>query len=75
MGDEMPKTPKKCATCGGTGSILSHRSWFTADGFKRSRCPICSGTGLSSYQPEPGYARFQSNARTWVINNNAASAS
>lgn len=58
----MPET-NKCRTCGGTGEILSMRSWFKSDGYARSRCGICAGSGQSSYQPDTAYARFQATAR------------
>lgn len=56
-------TIKPCKTCGGTGRIYAHRSWFTADGYYSLRCGICAGSGESSYQPDPVYARFQAQAR------------
>lgn len=52
-----------CRTCGGTGAILSHRSWFPADGFSRDKCGICGGTGQSSYRDDPEYIAFQKTAR------------
>lgn len=44
----------KCRTCDGTGTVFLMNSWFIRDGLCRSRCGICSGTGLSDYQPAPG---------------------
>lgn len=57
-----------CATCGGTGASLSRRSWFTEDGFKRSRCAICGGTGQAQrgFIPDSGYVAFQAKAREWA---------
>jgi hypothetical protein len=53
----------RCKTCGGTGRIYSHSSWFAVDGYRRSICSICSGTGFSAYADDAHYARFQSEAR------------
>jgi hypothetical protein len=39
------------------------RSAFIADGYRRERCGICSGTGESSYRDSPDYIRFQRTAR------------
>ncbi len=46
----MAKKLRDCETCGGTGWQWLLRSWFPADGMRRSRCGICSGTGKSNYR-------------------------
>ena len=47
---------RKCVLCAGTGKIATMRSWFVDDGFLRSKCPICVGTGRSNHRP----------AREWI---------
>lgn len=32
----------KCKACGGTGHLLSDRSWFIQDGYTRKECYYCS---------------------------------
>jgi hypothetical protein len=43
------------------------RSMFIADGYRRERCFICSGTGKSTYRDNPEYIRFQRTARAREI--------
>jgi hypothetical protein len=40
---------KACMTCGGTGWQWLNKSWLKQDGYRRERCGICGGTGISSY--------------------------
>lgn len=43
----------KCQTCGGTGRQVIANSWFPSDGYTRMECPICDGSGKSSYVGMP----------------------
>jgi hypothetical protein len=52
----------RCKTCYGTGKVVVMRSWFTADGYSRVRCGICTGTGRSAYRSFE-YEREQSKLR------------
>lgn len=52
-----------CRTCGGTGKIVSLNSAFITDGLRKLRCGICAGSGVSSFQPDAAYARWQANNR------------
>lgn len=54
-----------CEVCGGTGLILTMRSWFPADGYSRQRCGICQGTRTSSFR-DAGYAREQRHLRAAI---------
>lgn len=68
MTDPQRRTCRRCRTCGGTGRIWSLRSWYRADGFTRSRCGYCEGTGFSTYPgPDARYVRFQAEAREATI--------
>ena len=33
-----------CQGCDGHGTVLLMNSWYTADGFREQRCPICRGS-------------------------------
>lgn len=57
------KTKAKCANCGGTGQFVLMKSWFLSDGFRKTRCGICAGSGFSSFQPDAEAARFQAKIR------------
>lgn len=57
----------KCANCAGDGFVVLMRSWFPADGFRRSKCGICGGTGFSSYRPSPEIVRAQLRLRRLAI--------
>jgi len=59
----MIRATKQCKTCGGTGLVYEAKTWFTADGYRRSRCGICKGSGESEYQPNSDYARWQKERR------------
>lgn len=52
-----------CKLCGGTGRLVLAKSWVRADGFRRTRCGICKGTGSSSYRPDPQWVREQRKLR------------
>lgn len=52
-----------CRTCGGTGRIICMNSWFPSDGYRKERCGICGGTGISSYKPDRRYERCQEKMR------------
>lgn len=54
---------RSCRLCDGTGKIVLMKSWFKADGYRRERCGICSGTGQSSYICSPDYNREQRELR------------
>jgi hypothetical protein len=41
--------------CGGTGWWVLMKSWFHSDGYRRERCHICHGTGISDRQPSPDW--------------------
>jgi len=56
-------TTRKCGTCFGTGQVLCLRSAFIADGYRRERCGICSGSGFSAYRDDTSYIRWQRQAR------------
>lgn len=53
-----------CRTCGVSGKVFCARSWFPADGYTSHRCPICKGSGESSFPPTREYARWQAARRT-----------
>ena len=38
---------RACEWCEGKGSVPLMKSWFLADGFRRNRCGVCSGTGIN----------------------------
>lgn len=38
-----------CDTCGGTGWQILNRSAFASDGYRRTRCGICAGSGESDF--------------------------
>ena len=59
---EQAHTAGTCRICDGTGKTVHMRSWFTAGGFYRIRCGICSGTGLSRYR-DGAYERMQRDFR------------
>lgn len=52
-----------CRTCGGTGKIFTANSWFPADGYRRTQCGICAGSGFSNYHDDPEYVRWQAERR------------
>lgn len=52
-----------CANCDGEKTIVLLNSIFLSDGFRRERCGICAGTGISNYQPDPSVLREQKRLR------------
>jgi hypothetical protein len=46
---------KGCTLCEGFGFLYLMNSWFALDGYSKSRCGICSGTGKSSHRPSREY--------------------
>lgn len=54
---------QSCVTCGGTGWQWLMRSWFLQDGYYRTRCGICSGSGVSGYRGDPKFSRWQAARR------------
>lgn len=59
---------KPCPTCGGTGWELLANSWFTQDGYRRSKCWCCEGTGIrpANYRDFDGSVAFNAKARKLV---------
>ena len=41
----------KCKMCEGTGWQYLLKTWFHVDGYRKERCGICAGTGISNYKP------------------------
>ena len=58
---QADKTPK-CHICDGSGRLVLMNSWFPADGYRRERCGICGGTGVSAYRSSD-YERQQRDLR------------
>ena len=56
----------KCQNCDGTGKIVCANSWIIVDGYRRERCGICAGTGVSGYRPDPAYVRWQRAAKARI---------
>lgn len=54
---------RTCKLCGGTGAMVLMNSWFTRDGCRKSRCGVCAGAGISSYEPAPDYVKDQARLR------------
>lgn len=52
-----------CRTCGGTGWQWLLRTWFRGDGYRKSRCGVCGGTGKSNYRDDPAFIRGQAEIR------------
>lgn len=44
-----------CRLCEGAGYLYLMNSWFSSDGYRRSRCGICGGSGKSNYKPGAEY--------------------
>lgn len=62
--NKIEKKPKNCMTCGGTGWQWLSNSWFIADGWRKEKCGICDGTGLSTYtHHDTRFVRLQANLR------------
>lgn len=57
---------KACVYCAGTGFMFMANSAFTDDGYSRSKCSICGGTGESNYRPMREMVAFQRTARIRV---------
>lgn len=52
-----------CSLCGGTGTLILAKSWFPLDGYRRERCGICAGSGVSAYRCDAAWAAQQKRLR------------
>lgn len=54
---------RQCAHCAGTGWWLLDNSWFPSDGFRRTRCQVCKGSGQSNSYADETWTRHQRERR------------